>query len=262
MTETNGRVIAAATDGACSGNPGPGGWGALIRFENGTVEEFGGHAAKTTNNRMELKAALAILLKLKDLPRHPNLTIRTDSKYLINGLTQWMKGWKSKGWRTSAGKPVLNKDLWEALDKARLDDVALEYVKGHSGDPDNERVDEIAVSFSKGTYITLNSQKDLVPKGITSSHPKIDSEKSNHMAPPELQRLLSRLEIANYFAKNGYHLTLVELAQLIDEPIEKLEKQVKSWQWRNWVIEPIGDGKWKLRSINKDFKQLEENSNG
>lgn len=150
MADGRGRVVAAATDGACSGNPGPGGWGALLRFEDGSVEEFGGYAPATTNNRMELQAALHVLEQLKDLPCHPDLKIRTDSKYLIDGLSKWMAGWKRTGWRTAAGKPVLNQDLWRALDRARLDDVPLAYVKGHSGDPDNERVDQIAVSFSKG----------------------------------------------------------------------------------------------------------------
>tara|TARA_Y100001968_G_scaffold332299_1_gene389914 strand:+ start:880 stop:1341 length:462 start_codon:yes stop_codon:yes gene_type:complete len=143
------KVIAAATDGACSGNPGPGGWGALIRFDDGSVDEMGGFEAETTNNRMELKAALEIFKKLKTLDCKSGLTIRTDSKYLIDGLQKWIQGWKKKGWRTAGGKPVLNQDLWKALDEARLLDVPLEYVKGHSGDPDNERVDKIAVSFSK-----------------------------------------------------------------------------------------------------------------
>ncbi len=155
MMNTHGQVIAAATDGACSGNPGPGGWGALIRFEDGCIEEFGGFEAQTTNNRMELQAALSTLKKLKNLKRHPNLSIRTDSKYLIDGFEKWIKGWKKKGWKTSAGKQVLNQDLWKQLDNARLENVRLEYVKGHSGDNDNDRVDEIAVSFSKKIAIKL-----------------------------------------------------------------------------------------------------------
>ena len=94
MTQSKRLVIAAATDGACSGNPGPGGWGALIRFKDGTVEEFGGFEAATTNNRMELQAALAILQQIKDHPREKGLTIKTDSKYLIDGFSKWIKGWK------------------------------------------------------------------------------------------------------------------------------------------------------------------------
>ena len=160
MAERRGRVVAAATDGACSGNPGPGGWAALLRYEDGSVEEFGGHDGATTNNRMELKAALELLQRLKELPRHPDLTLRTDSKYLIDGLGSWMKGWKRKGWKTAAGKPVLNQDLWQALDQARLADVPLTYVKGHSGDPDNDRVDAIAVAYSRGQSPTLRQAAD------------------------------------------------------------------------------------------------------
>ena len=90
MADGRGRVVAAATDGACRGNPGPGGWGALLRFEDGSVEELGGYDPATTNNRMELQAALALLERLKDLPRHPDLTLRTDSQYLIDGVGSWM----------------------------------------------------------------------------------------------------------------------------------------------------------------------------
>ncbi len=151
-------VVLAATDGACSGNPGPGGWGALIRFEDGSYEEFGGYSSNTTNNRMELQAVLEVLKRLKSLPLHPSIKIKTDSKYLIDGLNSWVENWKKKGWKTSSGKPVLNQDLWKALDKARLNNVKLEYVKGHSGDIDNERVDKIAVSFSKEIEIKLNSK--------------------------------------------------------------------------------------------------------
>ncbi len=161
MTNYPSPVITAATDGACSGNPGPGGWGVLLRFEDGTICEFGGFEAQTTNNRMELFAALVTLKKLKNLKKHPNLKIRTDSKYLIDGFEKWIKGWKNKGWKTAAGKQVLNQDLWKDLDNSRLENVSLEYVKGHSGDPDNERVDDIAVSFSKKIAIQLKCDHEI-----------------------------------------------------------------------------------------------------
>ena len=159
MIKTPKKVISTATDGACSGNPGPGGWGALIRFEDGSVDEFGGFEPQTTNNRMELTAALEVLKRLKNLSLDPKLSLRTDSKYLINGLETWIKSWKKKGWRTASGKPVLNQDLWEALDIARIEGLKLEYVKGHSGDPDNDRVDQIAVCFSKKIEVSLNQMK-------------------------------------------------------------------------------------------------------
>ena len=229
MAEGRGRVVAAATDGACSGNPGPGGWGALLRFEDGSVEEFGGHDPATTNNRMELQAALELLQRLKQLPRHPDLTIRTDSKYLIDGLGSWMKGWKRKGWKTAAGKPVLNQDLWKALDAARLDDVPLAYVKGHSGDPDNDRVDRIAVAFSQGRSLDLGQPTD------------------DDSAPQQLVQLLNRLELADRLADGGFSLSLEELAQLVELPLKQLEQRRESWSWRDWRVQPDKEGRWTLQ---------------
>ena len=234
MADGRGRVVAAATDGACSGNPGPGGWGALIRFEDGSVEEFGGADPDTTNNRMELQAALATLQRLAELPLHPDLTLRTDSKYLIDGLGSWMSGWKRKGWRTSAGKPVLNKDLWQALDLARLEDVPLRYVKGHSGDPDNDRVDQIAVAYSKGRQQTIST-------AAARSQPLEDS------APMSLQKLLTRLELADRLASGGYALTAVELARLVEQPLNRLSERQGSWRWRDWMVEPMENDRWRLR---------------
>ena len=244
--DQRGRVVAAATDGACSGNPGPGGWGALIRFEDGSVEEFGGADAATTNNRMELQAALAMLERLAELPRHPNLTLRTDSKYLIDGLGSWMAGWKRKGWKTAAGKPVLNQDLWQALDQARLSDVPLTYVKGHSGDPDNDRVDQIAVAFSKGTPPRLGRASQAAPSklGRTADGPQTWRD---DLAPESLQQLLTRLELADRLAAGGYALSLVELAQLVEQPLTRLAERQQTWSWRDWLVEPVEGDCWRLR---------------
>ena len=241
-----GRVVAAATDGACSGNPGPGGWGALIRFEDGSVEEFGGADPATTNNRMELQAALATLQRLAELPLHPDLTLRTDSKYLIDGLGSWMAGWKRKGWRTAAGKPVLNQDLWQALDQARLAEVPLRYVKGHSGDPDNDRVDQIAVAYSKGRRQT--PPPSASPLGA-SPQPSVDS------APVSLQKLLTRMELADRLASGGYALTAVELAQLVEQPLNRLSERQGSWRWRDWMVEPVENDRWRLRRDPAGSKQ-------
>ena len=231
MADGRGRVVAAATDGACSGNPGPGGWGALLRFEDGSVEEFGGHDPSTTNNRMELQAALELLKRLKDLPRHPDLTLRTDSKYLIDGLGSWMQGWKRRGWKTAAGKPVLNQDLWLALDQARLRDVPLTYVKGHSGDPDNDRVDRIAVSYSRGLGPDLQKTSD-------------DADES---APAPLRDLLTRLELADRLAAGGFTLQLTELAQLVEQPMRQLKQRTEPWIWRDWLVEPLQGQRWRLQ---------------
>ena len=240
-------VVAAASDGACSGNPGPGGWGGLIRFEDGSVEEFGGFEKNTTNNRMELTAALEIYKKLKPLPLQKNLTIRTDSKYLIDGLNKWIIRWKSKNWKTSSGKSVLNQDLWKALDEVQIQDVQLEYVKGHSGDPDNERVDAIAVKFSKGIPVNLKE----VNTPTRRDEAILDKESSTIMNIKDqasLQNLLSNLEIAEKFAEKGYALTLNEIAQLINEPIIEIKDKVEAWEWRNWVIEPLGNKLWILKA--------------
>lgn len=235
MGDGRGRVVAAATDGACSGNPGPGGWGALLRFEDGSVEEFGGHEPATTNNRMELQAALEVLQRLKHLPRHPDLTLRTDSKYLIDGLGSWMQGWKRKGWKTAAGKPVLNQDLWKALDASRLNDVPLAYVKGHSGDPDNERVDRIAVAFSQG------SQPDLTGSSAIPESPEAEP------APKALLQLLSRLELADRLADGEFSLSLMELAQLVEQPIRQLQGKRDAWLWRDWLVVPLEGERWRLQ---------------
>ena len=245
MVDGRGRVVAAATDGACRGNPGPGGWGALLRFEDGSVEEFGGHDPATTNNRMELQAALALLERLKELPRHPDLTLRTDSKYLIDGLGSWLKGWKRKGWRTAAGKPVLNQDLWKSLDAARLDDVPLTHVKGHSGDPDNERVDRIAVAFSHGAALgeAHGAAPDLTAGVKGSVSPAVPD---NDSAPLPLQQLLTRLELADRLADGAFSLSVIELAQLVEQPLKQLESKDGPWMWRDWLVSPEDTGRWRL----------------
>lgn len=129
------------TDGACSGNPGPGGWGALIRF-NGTEKQLSGAEAHTTNNRMELMAAI-VALETLDGPCKVNLT--TDSQYVKNGITEWIKSWKVRGWKTAANKPVKNVDLWQRLEQAvSRHDVKWHWVRGHSNHTENELVDELA----------------------------------------------------------------------------------------------------------------------
>lgn len=129
------------TDGACSGNPGPGGWGALLRFGDTERELCGGEAA-TTNNRMELLAAIRAIEVLK---RPSRVRLHTDSTYLRDGITRWIGGWKANGWKTAAKKPVKNVDLWQRLDAAAArHEIEWLWVKGHAGHPDNERADGLA----------------------------------------------------------------------------------------------------------------------
>ena len=237
------RLIIAACDGACSGNPGPGGWAWLLRFEDGRVEEDGGFSENTTNNRMEMQAALELLKRIAQEPRQPGFTIRTDSKYLIQGFSQWLKGWKRKGWKKADGQSVKNRDLWEKLDQARLPGVALTHVKGHSGDPDNERVDAIAVAFRDGKQPPLRSGSHPA----TSHQPDGGEPVDLAPAPPPLQRLLTKLEMADRLAVGGYGLTMTELARLVEMPTRELSQRRQPWTWRDWQVHPCPDGRWRLQ---------------
>ena len=143
MPETSPKddLVEVHTDGACSGNPGPGGWGAVLRWR-GLDRELSGFEPATTNNRMELAAAIGALETLK---RPMTVRLYTDSSYLRNGITTWLPAWKARGWRTADKKPVKNQDLWRRLEAALGNhQVEWRWVKGHSGDPGNERADELA----------------------------------------------------------------------------------------------------------------------
>lgn len=138
--------LIAYTDGACSGNPGPGGWGVVLQARSGLKvtkqRELNGGAAETTNNRMELTAAIQAL---EALTRKSQIRIVTDSVYVKDGVTKWILGWKKNGWLTSAKKPVKNEDLWKKLDAAQEShEVSWEWIKGHAGHPENELADELA----------------------------------------------------------------------------------------------------------------------
>jgi len=140
-------AIEAATDGACSGNPGPGGWGGLIIFEDKSELEIGGSEQNTTNNRMELTAAIKTLEKLKTYKLKENFKLRTDSKYVIEGYTKWIINWKKNGWKTANKKTVSNKELWIELDyNVNLHEVEWFWIKGHSGNHYNEIADKLAVN--------------------------------------------------------------------------------------------------------------------
>ncbi|MEC4749510.1 ribonuclease HI [Methylomicrobium sp. Wu6] len=137
MTDT----VIIYTDGACRGNPGPGGWGVLLSYK-GAVKELYGGEKDTTNNRMELTAAIQGLEALK---KHCRVELNTDSKYVLQGITEWLPNWKKRGWKTAGNKPVKNEDLWRRLDAARsLHHIEWKWVKGHSGHKENDRADELA----------------------------------------------------------------------------------------------------------------------
>jgi ribonuclease HI len=138
----SGKAVEVYTDGACSGNPGPGGWGAVLTYAGHKKELHGGSAEPTTNNRMELMAAIAAL---ESLTRPSVVRLHTDSVYVRSGITSWLAGWKRNGWKTAARQPVKNADLWQRLDAAASrHEVQWLWVKGHAGNPGNERADALA----------------------------------------------------------------------------------------------------------------------
>jgi len=156
------KNIIIFTDGACSGNPGPGGWGAISVTPEGEVMELGGSETPTTNNRMELMATIQMIEYFKKDDR--DIDLYTDSVYVIRGITQWIWGWRKNGWINSQGEEVANKELWERLSRvvgARKSKINWLYCRGHQGTPGNERCDEIAVAYSKKTYVELFKGKLL-----------------------------------------------------------------------------------------------------
>lgn len=141
MAENDDQIVEIFCDGACSGNPGPGGYGAILRY-GGRIKELSGGAKDTTNNRMEMTAAIEAL---RQLTRPCRAIITTDSQYLVKGMTEWIAGWQRKGWRNSKKEPVMNKDLWELLlTLTKPHTVQWKWVRGHAGHVENERCDELA----------------------------------------------------------------------------------------------------------------------
>jgi len=226
-------AIEAATDGACSGNPGPGGWGGLIIFDDKSELEIGGSEQNTTNNRMELTAAIKTLEKLKTYKLKKNFKLRTDSKYVIEGYTKWITNWKRNGWKTSSGKSVQNLDLWQKIDQLRINGLVMEYVKGHSGDKQNDRVDKIATNYSKG--ISLESK-------LKESESSADFFEKN--APSEIQELFSRNELIQKFADKKYLLSSPELSTLLGEENHLKIKLYSLFEWRNWRLIPKDKKYW------------------
>ena len=230
---SNSIAIEAATDGACSGNPGPGGWGGLIIFEDNSELEIGGSEKNTTNNRMELTAAIKTLEKLKNYKLKENFKLRTDSKYVIEGYTKWIINWKRNGWKTSSGKSVQNLDLWQKIDQLRINGLIMEYVKGHSGDRQNDRVDKIATNYSKGISIESNL------KEAESSDDFFERD-----APPKIQELFSRNVLIQKFAEKKYLLSSLELINLLGAENQlKIEKYLL-FEWRNWKFIPKDKKYW------------------
>jgi ribonuclease HI len=238
------------TDGACSGNPGPGGWGTVLYFTDGTVQELGGAAAQTTNNRMELQAAIAALEYLLNSGQTEPTTLHTDSEYVKNGITKWVKGWKSKGWKTSTGKPVLNQDLWETLDRLNQKVAAKiplqwKYVRGHSGDVGNERCDAIARAFSLGQTPNL-SQTSLALSDHSFPDPQasigdpspdssqFDAHATNELLPEAIKSSDDRSNQASALPPSNANM-IDSTASTSFSDASDLPREVRVAQLRNFV---------------------------
>lgn len=242
------------TDGACSGNPGPGGWGTVVYFTDGSVQELGGAERETTNNRMEMQAAIAALQFLAESEQTEPIILYTDSEYVKNGITKWIGGWKKKGWKTSTGKPVLNQELWEKLDQLNSRQVEWRYVRGHSGDVGNERCDAIARAFSLGKMPelkTLNSYKqgsivDMTDAQLPHAIPLEDGKPSDasdniprEVRVANLRNSVDMLHMAEEIAAKGYLITSSELADLMDINASAVTSRGDNWVWRNWVVSRV-----------------------
>ncbi len=267
------------TDGACTGNPGPGGWGVVVYFTDGSIYELGGDETATTNNRMEMQAAIAAL-KLFSTAKQPEpVTLYTDSEYLIKGVTQWVKGWKKKGWKTREGKAVLNQDLWEILDELNTQYIKWQHVRGHAGNVGNERCDVIARAFANGKSPSLKQlnlstseasqveatvpvaevsdsdststiiYKSIQPSSLASDMTIMDSPTPSQAAASEdlpreirvtqLRNLLDTLRIADEIAIKGYLITSSELADLMDVHASAVTSRGDEWRWRNWIVSRV-----------------------
>ncbi len=225
------------TDGACSGNPGPGGWGVVIHFADGTVHELGGADPHTTSNRMEMQAAIAALEFLQTNQQQEPVVLYTDSDYLRNGITSWLAGWKKKGWKTSQGKPVLNQDLWQQLDKLNTALVTWRYVKAHVGQVDNERCDTIARAFSHGKPIQLRSvSPSPIPAKHTDSSLPSSRQTLDSSTNPSPQSLLPEPTLYSPSVPNS------PISAIMDSPIststetlDDLPREVRVGQLRNLI---------------------------
>lgn len=256
------------TDGACRGNPGQGGWGAVLYFQDGSVYELGGADSETTNNRMEMQAAIASLQLFHERGQTEPIALYSDSEYLIKGITQWLQGWKKKGWKTASGKAVLNQDLWEMLDKLNDSLVSWQHVSAHKGIVGNERCDAIARAFAEGDYPSLKQTIQFptaancdtvidLNQTIQSETPKEiptqDTTNMEELAERSLEdsrlvqgdrmegldHLIQSLRIADEIAEKGYLISSSELADLMNVNASAVTSRGNHWSWRNWVVSRV-----------------------
>ena len=271
------KIQSIYTDGACTGNPGPGGWGVVIYFNDGSIHEIGEPSDCTTNNRMEIEAAIAALRYLQTSEKSEQIILYTDSEYLINCVTKWVTGWKAKGWKKADGKPVLNQDLLMILDELNSHHIKWQHVRGHSGNVGNERCDIIARAFANGTHPSLTQissgnlqpqdEYDLAAASSGNSHNKTVNENTQNLETFVLQKnmidssnaiaalnsetisselrivhirnLLETLHVADEIAAKGYLITSSELADLMGVHASAVTSRGDEWRWRNWVVSRV-----------------------
>ena len=221
------------TDGACTGNPGPGGWGVVVYFDDGSVHELGDASKKTTNNRMEMQAAIAALEFLESSGQNKPVTLYTDSEYLINCVTKWVKGWKRKGWKKSDGKPVLNQDLLQILDNLNNQQIKWQHVRGHAGNIGNERCDTIARGFASGKIPSLKRILDINTSDANfaqKAEVEVSSTSNSHITPPIINKKIhnSTLESDTNNTKTMESSSASATLQNEDLPRETRVSQLRS----------------------------------
>ncbi|AFY56953.1 ribonuclease HI [Rivularia sp. PCC 7116] len=221
------------TDGACTGNPGPGGWGVVVYFDDGSIHEIGDASKKTTNNRMEMQAAIAALEFLESSGQNKPVTLYTDSEYLINCVTKWVKGWKRKGWKKSDGKPVLNQDLLEILDNLNNQKIKWQHVRGHAGNIGNERCDTIARGFASGKIPSLKQMLDINFSDANfaqKAEVEVSSTSNSHITPPVINKKIhnSNLESDTNNTKTMESSSASATLQNEDLPRETRVSQLRS----------------------------------
>lgn len=285
------------TDGACTGNPGPGGWGVVVYFNDGSIYEMGGKETHTTNNQMEMQAAIAALKLLTAIKQQEPVTLYTDSEYLINGVTKWVKGWKKKGWKTAQGKAVLNQEIWETLDELNTKLVTWEYVRGHAGNEGNERADLIARAFACGKTPSLQQPPEIAfssPETNAVDNETIQSRQSSGLSSDssipdfvmvdsttpisvdasdnlprearvaQLRNLIETLRIADDIAAKGYLITSSELADLMDVNASAVTSRGDHWGWRNWIVSRVRrEGNqilWQLERVDQVNSAFDHNA--
>jgi ribonuclease HI len=221
------------TDGACSGNPGPGGWGAVVCFTDGNCHELGGAEPQTTNNRMEMQAAVAALEFFANSGQTEPVTLYTDSEYVKNGITKWIQGWKNKGWKTSSGKDVVNQDLWHSIDRLNSRQVKWEHVRGHSGDFYNDRCDEIARSFSHNLTPQLQQHK-ATGEGVGAGTETSPLHSENTIILEETDTTGNKT-IESYVITSDLPISNSAMMDSTADTLENLPREVRVQELRNLI---------------------------